>query len=214
MSKTYKRPHIFHSSSVLASLRTVHETLSRERQKLQEVWETNNIHQSNTLAEVSFTSHLSSGFSGTFHPLLVFNGCFSSSLLLCCQPAASHGPPSATDSAAEYFDASADVLCGSSSELSDESGLSDGSTTNSEPEEGHGGYIYFSSISSDLNYLIMINIIILLSTLQSQPPGSTVLASPRLLTLLFQRAPAGGPHCLRPALTTAMWASWLSSTTT
>lgn len=44
------------------------------------------------------------------------------------------------DSAAEYFDASDDVLCGSSSELSDESGLSDGSTTNSEPEEGHGKY--------------------------------------------------------------------------
>lgn len=46
------------------------------------------------------------------------------------------------DSAAEYFDASDDVLCGSSSELSDESGLSDGSTTNSEPEEGHGGYTH------------------------------------------------------------------------
>lgn len=43
------------------------------------------------------------------------------------------------DSAAEYFDASDDILCGSSSEVSDESGLSDGSTTNSEPEEGHGG---------------------------------------------------------------------------
>uniref|UniRef100_A0A4W6DXN6 Oxysterol-binding protein n=1 Tax=Lates calcarifer TaxID=8187 RepID=A0A4W6DXN6_LATCA len=42
------------------------------------------------------------------------------------------------DSAAEYFDASDDILCGSSSEVSEESGLSDGSTTNSEPEEGHG----------------------------------------------------------------------------
>uniref|UniRef100_A0A8C6LYH9 Oxysterol-binding protein n=1 Tax=Nothobranchius furzeri TaxID=105023 RepID=A0A8C6LYH9_NOTFU len=53
-------------------------------------------------------------------------------------PAPSHGPPSVADSAAEYFDASDDILCGSSSEVSDESGLSDGSTTNSEPEEGHG----------------------------------------------------------------------------
>lgn len=53
----------------------------------------------------------------------------------------SHGPPSLADSAAEYFDASDDILCGSSSEVSDESGLSDGSTTNSEPEEGHGGYM-------------------------------------------------------------------------
>lgn len=43
------------------------------------------------------------------------------------------------DSAAEYFDASDDIPCASSSEVSDESGLSDGSTTNSEPEEGHGG---------------------------------------------------------------------------
>lgn len=51
-----------------------------------------------------------------------------------------------TDSAAEYFDASDDVLCGSSSELSDESGLSDGSTTNSEPEEGHGKYKHVLSI--------------------------------------------------------------------
>lgn len=46
------------------------------------------------------------------------------------------------DSAAEYFDASADVICDGSSEVSDESGLSDGSTTNSEPEEGHGEYMY------------------------------------------------------------------------
>lgn len=51
----------------------------------------------------------------------------------------SQGPPSVADSAAEYFDASDDIPCASSSEVSDESGLSDGSTTNSEPEEGHGG---------------------------------------------------------------------------
>lgn len=49
----------------------------------------------------------------------------------------SRGPPSVADSTAEYFDASDDVLCGSSSELSDESGLSEGTTSNSEPEEGH-----------------------------------------------------------------------------
>lgn len=48
------------------------------------------------------------------------------------------------DSAAEYFDASDDILWGSSSEVSDESGLSDGSTTNSEPEEGHSGYTSIS----------------------------------------------------------------------
>lgn len=62
----------------------------------------------------------------------------------------SHGPPSIPDSAAEYFDASDDILCGSSSEVSDESGLSDGSTTNSEPEEGHGGDLYGSVVTNSL----------------------------------------------------------------
>ncbi|KAJ7987576.1 hypothetical protein DPEC_G00327910 [Dallia pectoralis] len=56
--------------------------------------------------------------------------------------------PSVTDSAAEYFDANDDVLNGSSSE-SGESGLSDGTTTNSEPEEGHASATreYRASIS-------------------------------------------------------------------
>lgn len=60
------------SSSVLASLKAVHETLSQERQKLQEVWETNNIHQSNTSAEVRFVLRLSSGFSHTLYSLAIF----------------------------------------------------------------------------------------------------------------------------------------------
>ncbi|XP_031171234.1 oxysterol-binding protein-related protein 7 isoform X1 [Sander lucioperca] len=112
------------SLRVLASLKTVHETLSQERQKLQEVWETNNIHQSKT-AEPAAARH------------------------------SSHGPPSVADSAAEYFDAS-DILCGSSSEVSDESGLSDGSTTNSEPEEGHASATrkYRASISKSPNSFI------------------------------------------------------------
>uniref|UniRef100_A0A8C9XWG1 Oxysterol-binding protein n=1 Tax=Sander lucioperca TaxID=283035 RepID=A0A8C9XWG1_SANLU len=127
------------SLRVLASLKTVHETLSQERQKLQEVWETNNIHQSKT-AEVRFTLNLSSEFSGTYSFLARHS---------------SHGPPSVADSAAEYFDAS-DILCGSSSEVSDESGLSDGSTTNSEPEEGHASATrkYRASISKSPNSFI------------------------------------------------------------
>uniref|UniRef100_A0A671WSD7 Oxysterol-binding protein n=1 Tax=Sparus aurata TaxID=8175 RepID=A0A671WSD7_SPAAU len=114
------------SLRVLASLKSVHETLSQERQKLQEVLETNNIHQSNTLAE----------------PAAVRNS--------------SRGPPSVADSAAEYFDASDDVLCGSSSEVSDESGLSEGSTTNSEPEEGHVSATrkYRASISKTPNSVV------------------------------------------------------------
>ncbi|XP_034414657.1 oxysterol-binding protein-related protein 7 [Cyclopterus lumpus] len=111
------------SLRVIASLKKVHETLSQERQKLQEVWETNNIHQSNTLAVPA------------------------------AERRPSRGPPSVADSAAEYFDASDDVLCGSSSEVSDESGLSDGSTTNSEPEEGHASATrkYRASISRTPN---------------------------------------------------------------
>ncbi|KAF7203539.1 oxysterol-binding protein-related protein 7 [Nothobranchius furzeri] len=110
------------SLRVLASLKSVHETLTLERQKLQEAWEANNVHQSNTLAV----------------------------------PAPSHGPPSVADSAAEYFDASDDILCGSSSEVSDESGLSDGSTTNSEPEEGHASTTrkYRASISRTPNNFV------------------------------------------------------------
>ncbi|XP_054899014.1 oxysterol-binding protein-related protein 7 isoform X2 [Poeciliopsis prolifica] len=110
------------STQVLSSLKSVHETLSLERQKLQEAWEANSLHQSNTLAV----------------------------------PAPSHGPPSVTDSAAEYFDANDDVLCGSSSEVSDESGLSDGSTSNSEPEEGHASTTrkYRASISKTPNNVV------------------------------------------------------------
>ncbi|KAM6964428.1 oxysterol-binding protein-related protein 7 isoform 1-T2 [Tautogolabrus adspersus] len=114
------------SQRVFNSLKSVHETLSLERQKLQEVWDTNNIHQPNTLAEPADVRH------------------------------SSHGTPSVTDSAAEYFDASDDVLCACSSEVSDESGLSDGSTTNSEPEEGHASATrkYRASISKTPNSIV------------------------------------------------------------
>ncbi|XP_017291983.1 oxysterol-binding protein-related protein 7 isoform X2 [Kryptolebias marmoratus] len=110
------------SLRVLASLKSVHETLSLERQKLQEAWEANNLHQPNLLDV----------------------------------PAPSLGPPSVTDSAAEYFDASDNLLWGSSSEVSDESGLSDGSTTNSEPEEGHASTTrkYRASISRSPNNVV------------------------------------------------------------
>lgn len=52
-------------------------------------------------------------------------------------------PPSVADSMAEYYDASEVIVCETSSEAeaSDESGLSDITTTsNSEPDEGHGEY--------------------------------------------------------------------------
>ncbi|CAB1444588.1 unnamed protein product [Pleuronectes platessa] len=110
------------SLRVFTSLKSVHETLSQERQKVQEVWESN-IGRSNALAEPAGGRR------------------------------SSHGPPSVADSAAEYFDASDDVICGGSSAGSEESGLSDGSTTNSEPEEGHASATrkYRASISKSPN---------------------------------------------------------------
>nr|AIM47940.1 OSBPL6 [Pantodon buchholzi] len=61
-------------------------------------------------------------------------------------------PPSVADSMAEYFDASEVPNCESSSEneVSDESGLSDVTASNSEPEEIHGASAanYRASISS------------------------------------------------------------------
>ncbi|XP_037547176.1 oxysterol-binding protein-related protein 7 [Nematolebias whitei] len=111
------------SLRVLASLKSVHETLSLERQKLQEAWQANDLHQPHSLD----------------------------------RPASSLGPPSVADSAAEYFDASDNILWGSSSEVSDESGLSDGSTTNSEPEEGHASTTrkYHASISRSPNNVVL-----------------------------------------------------------
>ncbi|XP_053270295.1 oxysterol-binding protein-related protein 7 [Pleuronectes platessa] len=110
------------SLRVFTSLKSVHETLSQERQKVQEVWESN-IGRSNASAEPAGGRR------------------------------SSHGPPSVADSAAEYFDASDDVICGGSSAGSEESGLSDGSTTNSEPEEGHASATrkYRASISKSPN---------------------------------------------------------------
>ncbi|XP_016889396.1 oxysterol-binding protein-related protein 7 isoform X1 [Cynoglossus semilaevis] len=123
------------SLKVLASLKSVHEALSQERQKLQEVLESNN-----TSAEVKSILLLSSGMFWNISFFIFF---------LPHQPAL-HGPPSVADSAAEYFDASDDLM---SSEVSEESGLSDGSTTNSEPEEGHASATrkYRDSISKTPN---------------------------------------------------------------
>ncbi|XP_076007782.1 oxysterol-binding protein-related protein 7 [Genypterus blacodes] len=100
------------SQRVFASLKSVHEALSQERQKLQEVCESNNTQQCEPEAVM-------------------------------CSP---RRRPSVADSAGEFFDAIDEILLVSSSE---ESGLSDGSTVNSEPEEGHASATrkYRASIS-------------------------------------------------------------------
>ncbi|KAG9267837.1 oxysterol-binding protein-related protein 6-like [Astyanax mexicanus] len=102
------------SQRVHASLRAVHDALSQDRHRLQEAWASGELRQ-NTPAQISS---------------------------LCCTLTESESgrrapgrAPSVADSAAEYFDA-CDDIGGSSSEASDESGLSDASS-NSEPDEGH-----------------------------------------------------------------------------
>ncbi|XP_038846277.1 oxysterol-binding protein-related protein 7-like [Salvelinus namaycush] len=106
------------SQRVHTSLKSVHDALAQERQRLQDTY-----HQSTTLAET---------VSGN----------------------ESRRTPSVTDSAAEYFDASDGVLNGSFSES--ESGLSEGTTSNSEPEEGHASATreYRASISKTPNCVV------------------------------------------------------------
>ncbi|XP_063077722.1 oxysterol-binding protein-related protein 7 [Engraulis encrasicolus] len=101
------------SQRVHNSLKMVHESLSQERQRLQEAWNSGeplppDTQRLGTLLPTTDSSRRSS-----------------------------QRAPSVADSTAEYFDASDDVLCGTSSEESETgSGLSDG-TSNSEPEEVH-----------------------------------------------------------------------------
>ncbi|CAL8304826.1 unnamed protein product [Lota lota] len=112
------------SLRVLASLKTVHDTLAQERHRLQEAWGPNTQTQSGPLPEAG-------GAGGG-------------------------GPPSLCDSVEEYFDASDDVQCASWSEVSDESGLSEGTTSNSEQDEGRASETvkYRATLSQSPNGLV------------------------------------------------------------
>ncbi|XP_052467551.1 oxysterol-binding protein-related protein 6-like isoform X3 [Carassius gibelio] len=102
------------SLKVHASLRTAHETLAQERQRLQEAWSSRELQQTTSAQINNLCSLAESGSGRSF----------------------SFRAPSVADSAAEYFDACDELMCASSSEMSDESGLSDGSS-NSEPDEAY-----------------------------------------------------------------------------
>uniref|UniRef100_A0A674CS42 Oxysterol-binding protein n=1 Tax=Salmo trutta TaxID=8032 RepID=A0A674CS42_SALTR len=135
---------IFLSPSVHASLKSVHDALAQERQRLQDTY-----HQSTTLAEVRVYAFMETGLvyemcvficvrvpMGAFPHRLCLLGCLShgfycSSLFL------------SLDS--EYFDASDGVLNGSFSES--ESGLSEGTTTSATRE-------YRASISKTPNCVV------------------------------------------------------------
>ncbi|KPP77729.1 oxysterol-binding protein-related protein 6-like, partial [Scleropages formosus] len=103
---------------------SVHEALAQERQRLQEAWTNPDLHQPTSQQLATLCSPLP-------EPMAPVAG----------------SAPSVADST--YYDASDDVLCGSSSEneASDESGLSDATSTNSELDEGRAATLEYHNRS-------------------------------------------------------------------
>ncbi|XP_013874879.1 oxysterol-binding protein-related protein 7 isoform X2 [Austrofundulus limnaeus] len=115
------------SQKVHASLKSIHEVLTLERERLKQAWTGPDLRQSTSQQLATLCTTLSERTPSMGRH--------------------SHRAPSVAESMAEYFDASEVIVCETSSEAeaSDESGLSDVTTTsNSEPEEGHS--------STTLNY--------------------------------------------------------------
>uniref|UniRef100_A0A8B9KRX2 Oxysterol-binding protein n=1 Tax=Astyanax mexicanus TaxID=7994 RepID=A0A8B9KRX2_ASTMX len=137
---------LFICLSVHASLKGVHETLSLERERLRQAWTGPDLRQATTdqlatlcttLSEVTLklNTHL---FYGTVWVITL-------TLSKVCTPSSpsqsrqTRSRLSLAESMAEYFDANEVIVSESLSEneASDESGLSDVTTSNSEPEDGH-----------------------------------------------------------------------------
>ncbi|XP_048846491.1 oxysterol-binding protein-related protein 7-like isoform X2 [Brienomyrus brachyistius] len=151
------------------SLASVHQTLVRERERLQQAWAGPHLREATshqlaslctTLSELEVQSRLTK-----VHSLSLSSDSTEESFCTVRQeqPASLgcqyHRPPSVADSMAEYFDASDVLKCESSSEneASDESGLSDVTTSNSEPEESHvvSTQTYRASVSSALDVSVV-----------------------------------------------------------
>ncbi|XP_047216065.1 oxysterol-binding protein-related protein 6-like isoform X1 [Girardinichthys multiradiatus] len=139
------------SQRVYASLKSIHEVLSLERERLRQAWTSPDLRQNasqqlatlcSTLSELDMQSHLTK-----VHSVSLSSGSTEESFCTVCTDQRtpslrghSHRAPSVAESMAEYFDANEVIVCETSSEAdaSDESGLSDITTTsNSEPEEDH-----------------------------------------------------------------------------
>ncbi|KAJ8365089.1 hypothetical protein SKAU_G00139200 [Synaphobranchus kaupii] len=141
------------SQNVHASLKSVHDTLVLERQRLREAWSGPELHHSTSrqlatlcsaLSELEMKSRLtkvhslsvssdsSEESSSTVRPEQQGPNRSSkrSSNRNTCRRA-----PSMAESTSEYFDAHDTILWETSSEASDESGLSDDTTSYSEPDE-------------------------------------------------------------------------------
>ncbi|XP_029015247.1 oxysterol-binding protein-related protein 7-like isoform X2 [Betta splendens] len=138
------------SHRVHSSLKGIHEVLTLERERLRQAWTSPDLRQNtsqqlaslcSTLSEFDIQSRLTK-----VHSLSLSSDSTEESYCTVRPdqrtPSLSHRPrpPSVAESMAEYFDASEVIMCDTSSEAeaSDESGLSDITTTStSEPEEGH-----------------------------------------------------------------------------
>uniref|UniRef100_A0A8P4FWS2 Oxysterol-binding protein n=1 Tax=Dicentrarchus labrax TaxID=13489 RepID=A0A8P4FWS2_DICLA len=139
------------SQRVHASLKSVHDVLTLERERVRQAWTAPDLRQNTsqqlaslctTLSELDIQSRLTK-----VHSLSLSSDSTEDSFCTVRpdQVTPSMGrhsrrAPSVAESMAEYFDASEVIVCETSSEAeaSDESGLSDITTTStSEPEEGH-----------------------------------------------------------------------------
>ncbi|XP_035511078.1 oxysterol-binding protein-related protein 6-like isoform X2 [Morone saxatilis] len=108
------------SQRVHTSLKSIHDVLTLERERVRQAWTAPDLRQNTSQQLATLCTTLSERTPSTGRH---------------CRRA-----PSVAESMAEYFDASEVIVCETSSEAeaSDESGLSDITTTStSEPEEGH-----------------------------------------------------------------------------
>uniref|UniRef100_A0A3B3B9W7 Oxysterol-binding protein n=1 Tax=Oryzias melastigma TaxID=30732 RepID=A0A3B3B9W7_ORYME len=137
------------SQRVHASLKTIHDVLTMERERLRQAWTGPDLRQNtshqlatlcSTMSELDVQSRLTK-----VHSFSLSSDSSEESFCtvrmdqVCTAPSVARSP-SVAESLAEYFDASEVIVCETSSEAeaSDESGLSDVTTTStSEPEEGH-----------------------------------------------------------------------------
>uniref|UniRef100_A0A3Q2DZK8 Oxysterol-binding protein-related protein 6-like n=1 Tax=Cyprinodon variegatus TaxID=28743 RepID=A0A3Q2DZK8_CYPVA len=150
------------SQRVHASLTSIHEVLTMERERLRQAWASPDLRQNasqqlatlcTTLSELDVQSHLTK-----VHSVSLSSGSTDESFCTVCtdqrSPSISrhsHRAPSVADSMAEYFDANEVIVCETSSEAeaSDESGLSDITTTStSEPDEATATLNYRESLNS------------------------------------------------------------------
>ncbi|XP_060798318.1 oxysterol-binding protein-related protein 6-like [Neoarius graeffei] len=146
------------SQRVHSSLKSIHEVLMLEHERLTQVWTGPDLRQStsdqlaslySTLSELELQSRHTKVHSVSLSSDSTEESFCTVRQDLSCE---THSRLSVAESMAEYFDAKEAMASESLSENegSDESGLSDITTSNSEPEEGHVGVsmTYRKSVSS------------------------------------------------------------------